>query len=283
MKHTKLAFIVSLSVALLILASGAPVVRGQEPADGEPQSTLLVFNTVERLLEGDLLHTVTISEVQASLSDFPADWPVVGAGTTNQVGRTGELIPDGVAGKLRMWWADPGSPSQGDVFDLSGHVPPMVSFPFVGLAVGDPRTALTWTAQDVPDVSGWLEKKLQDQKIDMAGVQLRGEFGPVKTSVSYNLPLTGLDLSGGYVGDDVFRFGDYVTHTWTVDGLYAADPALTRVISTPGHPLHLHGYETGVMQGGHIGSAQAVSITATIWPLEEMIVRRGPVRPLAGE
>jgi hypothetical protein len=282
MKQKKFSFFVCLFVALYVLASGAPAVRAEGPANPAPHSTLLVFNTVERLLSGDLRHTVTISDVQANLSAFPADWPVVGVGTTNQVGRNGELTPDGAVDKLRMWWADPGSPSRGDVVNLVGHISPSVSFPFIGLAVGDPRTAITWTARDVPDVHAWLEEKLAAQGVDMAGIQLNGDFGRVKTSVAYNLPLSGLDLSGGYVGDDVFRFGDYMTHTWTVDGLYAADPALTRVISTPGHPLHLHGYETGVMLGGHIGSAPAVSITATIWPLDQMVVSRGPVRPLAG-
>jgi hypothetical protein len=278
------SLVVSLLVASLTFLGGTTHVLAQTPATSTPdapRATLLAFNTVERLLAGDLLHTVTISAVQTSLAAFPSDWPVVGLGTTNRTGRNGELAPDGTAGALRLWWADPDSTPQGNIVNLADNIPPDVGFPFIGLAVGNPSTAIVWTAQNVPDVHAWLEQKLAAQGIDLAGVQLFGEFGAVKTTVAYNLPLTGLDLSSGYAGPEYFRFGEYVTHTWTMDGLYAADPALTRVISTPKNPLQLHGYEGDVRLGGHVGSAQAISLTATVWPLEQMVISRGPARPLA--
>ena len=130
------------------------------------------------------------------------------------------------------------------------------------------------------DVHRWLEENLQASDIDLAGVQLEGQFGQVETSVAYYLPLTGLDLSGGYVGDDHFRFGDYVTATWTINGVYAADPALQPVVSTAGHPLHLHGYQPDKMLGGHIKSAPAISVTATIWPLTNVVTRTGQLSTL---
>ena len=91
----------------------------------------------------------------------------------------------------------------------------------------------------------------------------------------YNLPLTGLDLSGGYVGEDYFRFAEYITATWTINGLYAADPAMEPVISVADHPLHLHGYQPETMLGGHVGRASAISVTATVWPLSQVITRSG--------
>jgi len=244
------------------------------------QATLLVYNTVERLLAGDLLHTVTINDVQADLTDFPLDWPVVGVGTTDWIGRNGEMLPDGTAGDLCFWWADPNSLTQADVRNLADpnvttSLDHDIHYPFMGLAVGDPETAITWSLQDVEDVHTWLEERLDASDIDLAGVQLRGEFGPVKTTVAYNIPLTGLDLSGGYVGEDHFRFGEYITATWTINGLYAANPALQPVVSTPGHPLHLHGYQQEAMLGGHVGSASAISVTATVWHLSQVIIRSG--------
>lgn len=236
------------------------------PSASLSEATLLVYSSVERLLAGDLLHTITVDEVQTHLAGYPPDWPVVGVGTTNWIGRNGEMMPDGTAGGLHFWWADPGSPSHASVIDLMDNKPP-AQFPFLGLAVGDPATAITWTLRGVPDVHAWLEEKLDASGIDLAGVQLRGQFGPVKTTVAYNIPLTGLDLSGGYMGEDYFRFGEYVTATWTMNGLYATDPAVEPVISTPGHPLHLHGYQPETMLGGHVGSASAISVTTTIWPL----------------
>ncbi len=88
---------------------------------------------------------------------------------------------------------------------------------------------------------------------------------------------------GGYVGKDYFRFGEYITTTWTMNGLYATDPEMQPVISTPGHPLHLHGYQTydvaGLptvpQMGGHVGSAEAISVTATVWPLSQVITHGG--------
>jgi hypothetical protein len=236
------------------------------PSASSSEATLLVYSSVERLLAGDLLHTTTVDEVQIHLADYPPDWPVVGVGTTDWIGRNGEMMPDGTAGDPHFWWADPGSPSQAEVIDLTSYEPP-AQFPFLGLAIGDPATAITLTLENVEDVHAWLEGKLDAGGVDLAGVQLRGQFGPVKTTVAYNIPLTGLDLSGGYVGEDYFRFGEYITATWTMNGLYATDPAVEPVISTPGHPLHLHGYQPETMLGGHVGSASAIRVTATIWPL----------------
>ena len=236
------------------------------------ETTLLVYNTVDRLLAGDLLNTVTVDDVQVDLAAYPSHWAVVGVGTTDWAGRNGEMLPSGTAGDLRFWWADPDSPSHANVVDLSES---LAHFPFMALAVGDPARSISWWLQDEEDVHRWLEQNLQASDIDLAGVQLEGQFGQVETSVAYYLPLTGLDLSSGYVGDDHFRFGDYVTATWTMNGVYAADPALQPVVSTAGHPLHLHGYQPDRMLGGHIKSARAISVTATIWPLTNVVTRTG--------
>src|SRR5215208_5211865 len=183
------------------------------------QPTLLVYSTVERLLSGDLLQTVSPTEVRAELARYPASWDVVGVGTTGWIGRNGELMPDGTTAAPRFWWADPVSPSQAMVVDVTagGVAPPKASvgFPFLGLATGDPAMAITWTVDEGADVHRWLAERLASAGVGLAGVQLRGEFGPVKTTVAYNIPLTGLGLSGGYVGADYFRFSDYAPASWT--------------------------------------------------------------------
>ena len=61
-------------------------------------STLLAFNTVERLLKGDFFHTVTLGDVAGELGALPAHWPLVGLGTTNWRERHGELFVEGTAG-----------------------------------------------------------------------------------------------------------------------------------------------------------------------------------------
>lgn len=262
-----------LAPALLRAAPAPPATAGPRP-DARP--SLLSYNTVQGLLSGDLNNTVTIGRLLDDLAAYPPDWPVVGVGTTNLPFRTGELMPGGTAGDPRIWWADPDSPSRAAVTDLraaSGGAG--ARFPFVALAVGDPSRQVTWTAEDVPDVHAWLSARMAEAGIELAGVLLEGEFGAVKTTVSYNIPSTGLDLSGGYVGADYFRFGEYAPAVWRMNGLYSATPALQPVIAAAGNPIHLHGFRPEAMIGGHITSAAATRVSVTVWPLDQLIVRRG--------
>jgi len=66
-----------------------------------------------------------------------------------------------------------------------------------------------------------------------------------------------------------------------MDGVYASAPALQPIISTAGNPVHLHGYQPDSMLGGHITSAEAIHVTATIYPLDQVLIRRGSVPALA--
>jgi hypothetical protein len=270
-----------LAPVTLRTAGVAASARQSNVAAGLPlmPPTLLVWSTVQELLAGDLDHTVTLQQVLAALNDYPPEWPVVGVGTTNQDFRTGELIPDGVAGGLRFWWADPDSASQADVSNLAAAADPP-RLPFIALALGDPSRALTWTVDPTDDLHGWLNERLLAAGIALAGVQVRGRFSSVSTTVSYNLPRTGLDLSAGYVGDDYFRFNNYAESAWTMDGVYARPTPLQPVVASGG-PLHLHGYQPASMLGGHITSASPVSATATVWPLDQLIDRRGTAGSLA--
>lgn len=56
------------------------------------RATLLVYNTIERLLRGDFFHAVQIGELRADLKAYPCAWPVVGLGTSNWYKRNGETI-----------------------------------------------------------------------------------------------------------------------------------------------------------------------------------------------
>ena len=261
----------------------AGVVLAQDATVDEP--TLLLYSTVERMLSGDMANAVDPQTVEADLEAFPLTWVVVGLGTTNQPMRNGELMPDGTAADVDFWWADPSSTTEADIIDIAPDeaeaaaapeaatpaaepVDPDPEFPFLGLAIADPETAIVVTAEDVENVHTWLRAALEAEGITLAGIALEGEFGAVNTTVAYNIPLTGLDLSAGYVGDDYFRFGEYAPATWRMNGLYAAEPELQPVISTAGNPVHLHGYQPDTMLGGHIASAAATDVTVTIYPLE---------------
>lgn len=251
-------------------ALGGSVLLQVAPPAIAAQPALLVFSSVERLLNGDLANTVTVAQVRADLAAYPADWPVVGVGTTNWADRNGELMPDGTAGAPRFWWADPDVQPVGTVQDLGAPgVAPVVGeearFPFIALSAGDPTKARTWTLQNVDDVYAWLEQRLGEEGVSLAGLQLQGTFGPVKTTVAYHIH----SAEEGDSDTPIEQHSvDYGPASWTFNGLFAADTAMQAVVSVPGAPLHFHGYQPASMVGGHIASAAAVNVTATVWPLD---------------
>jgi hypothetical protein len=254
------------------------------------RSCLMVYNTVDRLLRGDLFHTVTVADVLDHLAAFPDDFPVVGIGTTSWLRRNGEVIADGTARSPHFLWADPESDPVGQVIDVCWQRPstsgtPLVTpriddndqqanFPFLAVAVCDPEKALRWdTVSSAPSLHDWLKNELKERNVGVAGVQVRGQLGSVDTTDAYNVPLGGLDLSKGYVGDQVFRFGHYQNDEWTINGVYAANPSLQPFISVANVPLHLHGYRAKALDGGHIVKAAVIAVSVTVYPLDDLILR----------
>ncbi len=253
------------------------------------RSSLLIYNTVDRLLRGDLFHTVTTADVIDDLAAYPGDFPLIGIGTTNWLRRNGEVIAEGSAQSPHFLWTDPDSDPVGQVIDVCWQRPSasgtalvtprldandqQANFPFLALAVGDPAQAMHWDIADAPNAHDWLVAELARHNVGVAGVQLRGRLGRVKTTDAYNVPLGGLDLSGGYQGDQYFRFCDYAGDDWLLNGVYAANPSLQPFISVANHPLHLHGYRTTARDGGHVVSAEVISASVTIWPLDDLVLR----------
>ena len=85
-----------------------------------------------------------------------------------------------------------------------------------------------------------------------------------------------------------FKFIEYQTGTWSMQGLYGINPTIQQVLSVPGHPLHLHGFETNEMRGGHINQAISTTNTRiTVYPIKDINIRIKdldkallPVKPL---
>jgi hypothetical protein len=214
--------------------------------------------------------------VQDELATFPADWLVSGVGATDWENNVGEVLPRGTAGDLPFWWVDAGSPSQADVVDLrTDPRGPDAHFQFLGMAVGNPTEATLVDIKDVPDVHARIREELAALELNFAGVQLEGEFGPVQSRVAYYWPRTGYDQQApDYVPTDHFHFIDYGGGQWRLAGMYTRKPEL-QSLSAGEQGLHLHGYSTEAMRGGHILSAAARDVRATIWPLSQMVIRYG--------
>jgi hypothetical protein len=253
------------------------------------RSALLVYNTVDRLRRGDLYHTVTTADVLEDLSAYPPDFPITGIGTTSWLRRSGEIIAEGMAGRSQFLWTDPETTPVGQVIDLCWQRPtaagtvlttPRIddndqeaNFPFLAVAVCDPAHVITLTAEALPNLDEWLTVELHRRNVGVAGVAVDGDFGVVETTDAFNIPLTGLDLSRGYTGDQFFRSARYEADRWQLSGVYAANPTLQPFISIAGHPLHLHGYRVTAREGGHIVHAAVTRAAVRVYPLDDLILR----------
>ncbi len=253
------------------------------------RSALMIYNTVDRLLRGDLFHTVTTADVIEDLAAFPDDYPIVGVGTTSWMRRNGEIIAEGTARVPKFLWADPESQPVGQVIDVCWQRPTPngqalvtprlddndqeANFPFMALAVCNPATALHWQITDAENLHEALIAEMTARNVGVAGVEVRGTFGNVDTTDAYNVPLGGLDLSKGYVGDQHFRFSHYESAEWVGRGVFTINPSLHPFISVAGHPLHLHGYRAEAKDGGHIVRAQVMTAEVTVWLLDDLILR----------
>jgi hypothetical protein len=260
--------------------------RGK-PLMEKRRSTLVVYNTADRLLRGDFFHTVSVRHIGRDLASYPSGWLTLGVGTTNWMGRNGEVIIDGTVSQTRYLWADPDSNPAGEILDIASHRPrqtgktPLVTpevgvddaephFPFVAVAVCDPGYGESLTGENIKDVHEWLIEKLTADNWGLMGVRMTGEFGHVHTTDAYNIPMGGLDLSEGYAGEDHFRMEKYDEGQWVMSGLYAANVSLRPFVSVPSLPLHLHGFEQNIQQGGHIVKAQAKNVNVEIYPLDDL-------------
>jgi hypothetical protein len=253
------------------------------------RSALLIYNTVDRLLRGDLFHTVTTTEVIEDLASFPTDFPLVGIGTTSWLRRNGEVIAEGSTASPRFLWADPESAPVGQVIDVCWQRPAangtalvtprlddndeQANFPILAIAVCDPAQSFTWGASDASSIHDVIIEKLISANVGVAGIQLSGTFKHVNTTDAYNVPLGGLDLSKGYTGDQFFRFAQYEGGEWTMRGVFSANPSLQPFISVAGHPLHLHGYRSQERDGGHIVRGEVTNVSITAYPLNDLILR----------
>lgn len=259
------------------------------PKLADQQSTLIVYNTVARLLNGDLQHTVSIKDIGNDLYLFPSDWVVVGIGTTSWLKRNGEMMPDGTARNLHFWWADPKTAPQSHVIDLANPkqahgdniadlegtvtIKTDAKFPFLALAVCKPDNVKRYQVSDIDNLHTWLQQKLADEGIRVAGIQVKGMCEYVKSTDAHYIPEDGLDLSGGYVGDKYFLTSEHGEGEWTINGIYSNDQTILPFISVPSAPIHLHGYQQSHVVGGHVVEARVKSAEVSLYPLADVMLK----------
>jgi len=253
------------------------------------RSVLLCYNTVERMLKGDFFHTVPWPTVAEETASFPPDWPLIGIGTTNWFRRNGETIIGGTIGTPQLLWADPEGTRPMEVIDLlqekprpggpalvtpsvadAADVPPL---PFLAVGVCCPDSAQVWECPQVAAVHGWVQERLVQENIGLAAVQIVAEVEDLTAAAAFYLPLEGLDLSHGYDARNNLKLMAFSGGSWDIGGIYAANPTLQRMISVEGLPLHLHGWNPSLRQGGHIVKASVRRAKVTVWPLQDLVLQ----------
>jgi hypothetical protein len=263
---------------ILVMTVGAVLAQDDTPA--EP--TLLVFSSIERLYAGTLEPTLPLADAQSAVDAYPPEWTVVGVATTNL---TGEVIVDGTVEDTHYWWAEPTTDTTSTLYELNERdeagdpdaIPAVIDepaheFPFMALSLADAETAITVEGEDIENLHTWVIEQLEAQEIPLAGIHIEGEFSVVNTSVAHYFPETGFVLVDGRVSPEIFHFIDYEEPAaWILDGVYAADEEGQLIISLPGVPLHLHGYQQDAPIGGHIQRATAEQVTLTIYPLATIV------------
>mgnify|MGYP002629969222 CR=1 FL=1 len=253
------------------------------------RSLILAYNTVERLLKGDFYHFSKITDILHDLQSFDESWSVIGLGTTNWYKRNGEALVDGTVKQPDFLWADPDSEPTGKILNLKTQQPgnaedlqsPYVGdddslpqFPFMGIALCDPKTVREYQPGAGESLHEWLNRQLEGDNLGLAAIQVTGTLEDVKSTAACHLPIGGIDLSDGYSLKDNFKFIELDTGTWAINGLYGINPTIQQVLSVPGHPLHLHGYETELNRGGHINQAITTqNTTLRIFPVQDINIR----------
>ena len=269
----------------------------------DKRSIILAYNTVERLLKGDFFHFSKIEEITQEFTNFDKEWLVIGLGTTNWYKRNGEAIVEGIAENPEFLWADPESNPPGKLINLKHDHPdheenlksPVIGpgdnlpqFPFMAIALCDPKESNEYALSAGENIHEWIENKFSSDNLGLAAIHVSGKLDEVKSTAACHIPLGGLDLNEGHSLKDNFKFIEYQTGTWSMQGLYGINPTIQQVLSVPGHPLHLHGFETNEMRGGHINQAISTTNTRiTVYPIKDINIRIKdldkallPVKPL---
>ncbi len=243
-----------------------------EAADGDclADGFAVAFNTVADLLAGDLWDVTDPAAVFSELSDVPGHWPLMGVGTTAEAGHNGEVIAFGTAAMPELVWSDPEFPLT--VRTLSDE-----SIPFVGLAAGDPDTAIVAKAEPGRPIHAQAIELARANNLAFAGIRVSGRFSGVSYSVAHNLLKEGTPLTDPAVDKAPFQLFFLVEEEveWELSGFYAASAAVQEIVSVRGAPVHLHGFQLDRSRAGHLGAANVEQATIQLYPLQAPIVVDG--------
>lgn len=225
-------------------------------------STLLVFNTVERLLRGDFYHCASPADVAKELEGFAGDWRLVGLGTTNLLGRHGEVLVDGSAAAPRFGWIDPLDPSRLGVLHSNADLP------FVAVAACDPDGRLEIEVTSGADLADEIEAACIRANVGLAALDVHGPLEAAEHQVMCEIPLGGVRPEAPTRANRVATGRD----AWRLTGFYSANPTIQTMLAHGTDAVHLHGRGVAGL-GGHLNHATSGGVAVSVWPLQELVLR----------
>lgn len=241
--------------------------------DGEPPmcaagGRMISYNTVADLLAGDLWDVASPAQVAADLLELPGDWPIMGVGTTAETAHNGEVIAFGTAMAPELVWSDPAFPPTVRLLSSEG-------IPFLGVAVGNPAEVITAEAQPGLPIHQQVVELAQANGLAFAGVRVSGRVSDVNYSVAHNLLKEGTPLADPTADKAPFQLFFTVEDDvmWELSGFYAAGAVVQGIVSVPGAPVHMHGFQLDRSRAGHVGSAIAKQAEIYLYPLAAPEVR----------
>ena len=253
MRKTGIAIIGLLVLVWLSLPAGC-----YRPADSVAtlpsvdEEYVSIFNRVDELLMGDLNDTVSLQDLQGRYSAKE----IAGLGTTSRE-HAGEILF--LSGSC--YWADPSS--NGQVTKL-GWIEE--ELPFCAIARVDSEDCLVFTGA-TGDIHQWIEHKAEELGVSLAAVKAKGEFTDVHLSIADRLPENATEkLESVLVTVNEERGWEFV-------GFYAQDEENQKLLSVPGHPVHLHGKTLENNYGGHIKKANSIASEVSIYAIDEYVLR----------
>ena len=105
-------------------------------------------------------------------------------------------------------------------------------------------------------------------------MRVSGRVSDVNYSVAHNLLKEGTPLTDPTVDKAPYQLFFTVDDDvmWELSGFYAA-AAVQGIVSVPGAPVHLHGFQLDRSRAGHVGSAIAKQVEIRLYPLGAPKVR----------
>ena len=211
-----------------------------------------IFNRVDELLMGDLDDTVSLRDLEGQYSGRD----IMGLGTTLRE-HNGEIFF--MSGSC--YWADP--TENGQVMKL-GWIEE--ELPFCAITVIHNEDCLVFTGV-TGNIHQWIEAKAEELRIPLAAVKVEGRFSDVHLSIADRLPTNSSEkLESILVTVSEER-------EWEFVGFYALGEEDQKLLSVPGHPVHLHGKTLDNSYGGHLQKADSIASEVAICPIGVYVLR----------